>query len=156
MEFEASNIVSGDVYIIQGQSNAQAKMFNGSAHQYEDEFIRVYGSGTDSIEKLILNDNWFIAQGDGDNETDGNTGQWGLRFAKYIVDSLSLPVAIFNQAQGGLGISEFLDPYEVNNSLIYNYNKLLYRLEKNNLKSYVKAIFGLKVNLILILMFHIQ
>tara|TARA_Y100000766_G_C18911852_1_gene608763 strand:+ start:321 stop:3149 length:2829 start_codon:yes stop_codon:yes gene_type:complete len=141
LEFEASNIVSGDVYIIQGQSNAQAKMFNGSAHQYEDEFIRVYASGTDSIEKLILNDNWFIAQGDGDNETNGNTGQWGLRFAKYIVDSLSIPVAIFNQAQGGLGISEFLNPYEADNSLIYNYNKLLYRLEKNNLKSYVKAIF---------------
>ena len=141
LEFQASNIVSGDVYIVQGQSNAQAKMFNGSSYQYEDEFIRVYSSGTDSIEKLILNDNWFIAQGDGDNETDGNAGQWGLRFAKYIVDSLSIPVAIFNQAQGGLGISKFLKPNETDTSLIFNYNKLLYRLEKNNLKSNVKAIF---------------
>ena len=156
LEFEASNIVSGDVYVIQGQSNAQAKMENGTTQFFEDNYIRVYASGTDSIENLVLNNKWYVAQGDGNNETNGNTGQWGLRFAKHIIDSLSIPIAIFNQAKGGLGISKFLPPADNNDSLTYNYNKLLYRLNKNHLKSYVRAIFGHKVNLIQITIVLIQ
>ena len=48
--FESINnigdIVAGDTFIVQGQSNAAAPSYNGSSSEYESEFIRVY-SGTE-------------------------------------------------------------------------------------------------------------
>ena len=41
-----SNIVAGDTYIIQGQSNAVASMRIGSANSNKSDFIRVYACGT--------------------------------------------------------------------------------------------------------------
>lgn len=49
LELSTTNIVCGDVFVIQGQSNAQAKMESGSSHDFQDNFIRVYSSSTDSI-----------------------------------------------------------------------------------------------------------
>ena len=50
-----NEIVSGDVFIIQGQSNAAAVLYNGSSNSYQDNYIRVYSGGyTDS--NGVLND----------------------------------------------------------------------------------------------------
>ena len=47
-----NNIVAGDVYVIQGQSNAIAKMYEGSSSAYKSDFIRVYASGTEDSDGL--------------------------------------------------------------------------------------------------------
>lgn len=141
LELNTTNIVCGDVFVIQGQSNAQAKMESGSSHDFLDNFIRVYSSSTDSTELLIENHQWYYGQGDGGIETNGNTGQWGLRFAKHFVDSMLIPIAIFNQSKNGTGISKFLAPTTYQSNLESIYSKLYYRLSKNNLQDFVKAIF---------------
>jgi len=140
-ELNIINIVCGDVFIIQGQSNAQAKMENGSSQEFQNDFIRVYSSSTDSIDLLIENHQWYYGQGDGGMETNGNTGQWGLRFAKHLVDSLGIPAAIFNQSLSGTGINSFLAPTNYQTELESIYSKLYYRLTKNKLQDFVKAIF---------------
>ena len=142
LEKTITNVVAGDVYIIQGQSNAEAMMrLEGTtANANQSDYIRVYSSGTSGI-STVLNDNkWYIGQGDGYNGTHGNTGQWGLKLAKMLVDELNIPIAIFNSAHGGRKIEFFLAPTNYQTSFTSNYSRLYYRLNKTNLKNYVKAV----------------
>jgi hypothetical protein len=90
----ATDVVAGDVYIIQGQSNAEAKQWSGDANVVQSPYIRVYGTGSE----LGSDSTWYVAQGNGGRTTKGNAGQWGLRMARQIVDSNQVPVAIFNCA----------------------------------------------------------
>ena len=140
------DIVAGDVYIVQGQSNAVAsqKDNSDSANGNTDNFIRVYANAAELESDLITNDEWYIADGDGGRNEDGNAGQWGLKLAKLIVDSENVPVAIFNGARGAKRISYFQENHvqvkpaiSTNN----NYERLLYRLDTTRLKNAVKAVF---------------
>ena len=40
-DYSEDNIVAGDVYIVQGQSNAAAVMYNGSSGAYQNDYLRV-------------------------------------------------------------------------------------------------------------------
>jgi hypothetical protein len=135
-----SNIVAGDAYIIQGQSNAVAAKYSGSANTNKSDFIRVYASGTSDPVELLANDSWYVANGDVNSASNGNTGQWGLKLARLLVDNLQIPVAIFNGAHSGKGISFFKAPLEYKNSQNSNYARLYYRLNKTGLKDNVRAV----------------
>lgn len=134
-----SNIVAGDVYIIQGQSNAVATIRSGSANTNKSDFIRVYASGTSDPITLLANDTWYIANGDVNSTSNGNTGQWGLKLARLLVDNLKIPIAIFNGANGGKAISFFKAPLDYRTSQDSNYGRLYYRLNKTGLKNSVRA-----------------
>ncbi len=137
---EAEDIVCGDVFIVQGQSNAEAPSYNGSSSGYESDFIRVYANGNSSSSSVITNNQWYYGQGDGNSGTNGNTGQWGLVLAKKLVDELNIPIAIFNGAHGGQPISFFQRPSNYQSSTNSNYGRLYYRLNKSGLKSYVRGV----------------
>ena len=110
---EINDIVCGDVFIVQGQSNAAAVQYSGSSGAYESDFIRVYAGGATSSSGLINNDQWYYGQGNGNENTNGNTGQWGLVLAKKLIDELSIPIAIFNGAHGGQPIEFFQRPWKL-------------------------------------------
>ncbi len=138
----ADRIVAGDVYIISGQSNAEARMFfDESANGDQSDFIRVYATGTQTPSNLLINLRWFIGQGDGHRDTQGNTGQWGLSLAKHLVDSQQVPVCIFNGARGGWDVTKFFKDDAAPENLSTNYGRLLYRLNRTKLREKVKAIF---------------
>jgi hypothetical protein len=137
---EAEDIVCGDVFIVQGQSNAEAPSYNGSSSGYESDFIRVYANGNSNSSSVINNNQWYYGQGDGNSGTNGNTGQWGLVLAKKLVDELNIPIAIFNGAHGGQPISFFQRPENYQSSTNSNYGRLYYRLNKSGLKSYVRGV----------------
>jgi hypothetical protein len=141
IEKTVDDIVAGDVFIIQGQSNAEARAFKGSANGNQNNFIRVYSNGTSNSSNLLDNDEWYIGQGDGVSNTNGNTGQWGLKLANSIVNSTNIPVAIFNGAHPGAAIAFFQAPGNYQTSQASNYGRLYYRLNKTGLKDYVRAIF---------------
>ena len=142
LEKEIDDIVAGDVYIIQGQSNAEARKLSGvaSANGFIDPFIRVYANGTNTTSNLLSNDEWYIGQGDGSRDSDGNTGQWGLKLANSIVNTTNIPVAIFNGAVGGKEIDFFKAPSDYQTSQSSNYGKMYYRLTKTGLKNYVRSV----------------
>ncbi len=135
-----NNIVAGDTYIIQGQSNAEAPMVQGSANNYRDDFIRVYASGTHFKDSLPEDNNWYVGQGDGYRTSRGNTGQWGLKLAKMLIDSINIPIAIFNGAHGGKDINFYQCPEDYQTTLTSNYSRLYYRLNKSGLKDFVRAV----------------
>jgi hypothetical protein len=135
-----TEVVAGDVFIVQGQSNAEANQRNGSASANNSDFIRVYASGTENGNNLQNNDNWYVAQGDGDKETNGNAGQWGLKLARMLLDDLNIPIAIFNGAHGGQPIEFFQAPGDYKTSTGSNYGRMYYRLNRTGLKDKVRAI----------------
>ena len=137
---DVDDIVAGDVFVIQGQSNAAAVMYNGSASGYQSDYIRVYSGGNISSSGLLSNDSWYYGQGDGNENSSGNTGQWGLALAKKLVDEFNIPIAIFNGAHGGQPISFFQAPTDYSSSTNSNYGRLYYRLTKNGLKNAVRGI----------------
>jgi len=142
-----NSVVAGDTYIIQGQSNAEAEMAigGGSSDENINKFIRVYASGTKHENALLSDDKWYYGQGDGDSESAGNTGQWGLKLANMMLKETGYPIAIFNGATGGEAIDFFQKDYHNDGSEVdpktNNYERLRLRLEKNNLEDAVRAIF---------------
>lgn len=137
------DIVAGDVYIIQGQSNAEAIMYDGSSNANLNDYIRVYARGTHDENVLWGDDSWYYGQGDGSRSSAGNTGQWGIRLANKIVTNNNIPVAIFNGARGGRGIGYFKSDYAgvLEPGITNNYSRLLYRLDTTNLSDKVRAVF---------------
>jgi hypothetical protein len=143
------NVVAGDVFIINGQSNAVARNREGSTASMDDnqsDFIRTVGST--ERDDIALTDPalnvWSLANTGisfNDAEQAGFVGEWGLKLGKLIVDGQNIPVAIFNGARGAKGIAwhqvNHNDPD--NNSNVYE--RLLHRLTLVNLENEVKAIF---------------
>ena len=137
---EVNDIVCGDVFIVQGQSNAAAVQYSGTSSGYASDYIRVYAGGATSSSVLINNDQWYYGQGDGNENTNGNIGQWGLVLAKQLVDELNIPIAIFNGAHGGQPIEFFQRPSNYEYSTDSNYGRLFYRLQKTELKENVRGL----------------
>ncbi len=56
LEHSIESIVAGDVFIIQGQSNAESRIRNSdSSYEYDSEFIRVYANGSETGSNLLIN-----------------------------------------------------------------------------------------------------
>ncbi len=134
------DIVIGDVFVIQGQSNAAALAYNGSSNSYRSDFIRVFSGGHRSSGGVLSDSEWHYGQGDGNEDSKGNTGQWGLVLAKKLVDQLEIPIAIINGADGGKPVSFFQAPSDYKSSTNSNYGRLYYRLNKMGLKDAVRAV----------------
>ncbi|MFK7925591.1 MAG: sialate O-acetylesterase [Bacteroidia bacterium] len=136
----ADSVVAGDVYVITGQSNAEAESYDGSASGESNSYIRVYGRSvyfSNVIDKL----DWFVGQGDGNRLSDGNTGQWGLKMANSLVTNESIPVAIFNGAHGGKPITFFERNDADHDDHSTNYGKLLNRLLRTNSDQKIRGFF---------------
>ncbi|MFE9654422.1 sialate O-acetylesterase [Micromonospora sp. NPDC006431] len=120
-------ILAGDVYVIQGQSNAVAATYQGSSAGEESPFIRSYGSPTADPVLSAADRRWNYAGSEVTNQP-GSIGQWGIRMARRIVDTYQVPVAILNGAHGGQPISFFqrndADPDDIRT----NYGRLRQRL----------------------------
>lgn len=133
----ASNLVAGDAFLIQGQSNAEASLYRGSTEALQSNYIRSYGTGNENG----TTDEWYIASGDGNRKNGGHVGQWGLRVARHIVDSYKIPVCIINGAHGGMAISFFArnDSRPLLQST--NYGRTLKRIQDAGLKGFIRAAY---------------
>jgi hypothetical protein len=71
----------------------------------------------------------------------GNTGQWGLRFARLLVDQRKIPVAIFNGNHSGQPIAFFRRNEAEPADPATNYGRLLRRVRVARLQDKVRALF---------------
>lgn len=140
-EYTAQNVVCGDVYIIQGQSNAVANAYNGLANPvYRDSFMRSFGTSDYTYNVCAADTFWHFVNGD-NYYSAGSIGQWGLVLAKYILDSFKMPVAILNGAVGGTPVSSH-QKYKIDPENLYTiYGRLLYRMRKAKLQNAVRGLF---------------
>jgi hypothetical protein len=137
--YTADRIAAGDAIIIQGQSNAEGSMKSGSSSAYNNDFIRVYGYGTASWFQPFIQ--WYIGQGDGYADTQGNTGQWGLVLANALVTSTQRPIVIFNGGNAGKPVSYFLKNNAAPNDLSNSYGRMLTRVQEAGFQNHIRAIF---------------
>jgi hypothetical protein len=134
-------IACGDAYLISGQSNSVANSYNGLSNTYyRDSFIRSYGSSSPSVAGAMNDTGWYLADGDG-IYNKGCVGQWGLVFARHVLDSTGIPVCIINAGVGGTPITfhqkNLLNAEDLNT----NYGRMLYRARKAGLQEKIRGIF---------------
>ena len=135
-----TDVVAGDVFVVSGQSNGEARMWSGSASSNGSNFIRTFSGNQNSGSSVLLSSAWFQANGDTFGAA-ASVGQWGLKLARLLMDDLQIPIAIFNNGEGGKPISYFARPSDYTTSLSTNYGRLFYRLNTAGLRDYVKGIF---------------
>ncbi len=132
---QITNVVAGDAYIIQGQSNAEARQFHDPSYDNESPFIRVLGCGIDCDEQ------WYEGQANSSFGGKGNVGQWGMKMAKLLVDYHQVPVAIFNGAHGDKRIAFFQRNDQHPTDQTTNYGRLLTRVQAANFKNHIRGVF---------------
>ena len=88
-----TNLVCGDAYILQGQSNAVA--MDGLADDLTtDPFIRTYGqSGGGWGNAVRKGSQWWV-------------GYWGFDLALFLTNTYQMPICIINGAVGGTRIDQ--------------------------------------------------
>ncbi|MFV0411442.1 MAG: LamG-like jellyroll fold domain-containing protein, partial [Paracoccus sp. (in: a-proteobacteria)] len=128
-----NDILVGDAYLINGQSNAYASRINGSTTNLRSPYIVTYAGRANP-----LNDNWYQANGDSES---GFIGQWGLKMARQIVDNYQVPVAILNEADPGTPISNFMRNEANHYNTGTNYGRLLTRAKNAGIQNNIRGIF---------------
>ncbi len=147
LETEACDIVAGDAYLIQGQSNAVAGIplalltdptIDHAYRHHTSPFIRTFGllSKDDTLYTWRKEQAPLFYR-----YADNFIGQWGLVLAKSIVDQYGVPVAILNGAIGGISIDSMMphpdDPTDVGKP----YGRFLKRVKTSGLLPHLRAIF---------------
>lgn len=132
----ADSICAGDVYILNGQSNAESRSEGEKTNHLKNVFIRSYGNASESpcIKK------WFVASGDGTRDSAGHIGQLGMEIASKLMNERSIPICIMNGAVGGMEISYFLRDEANHQNMSTSYGRLLNRISDVNLTSHIRAI----------------
>jgi hypothetical protein len=136
---ERTGVVSGDVYVVEGQSNAEAAKRSGTASAEESPFVRSYGSPTADAPLSSADRVWNYATGDVTGQS-GSVGQWAIRMGRRIVDTYHVPVAIFQGAHGGKPIGFFQRNDANPDDITTNYGRLRQRLTAAGVISQVRAV----------------
>ncbi|MFM8880261.1 MAG: DUF2341 domain-containing protein, partial [Verrucomicrobiota bacterium] len=99
----ATNLVCGDAYLIDGQSNAVATDWGEGQPEYRSDWIRSFGSmGHDRPE----DGSWGDAVHRGRNDERHQVGYWAMELGRHLVETHRIPVCFLNGAVGGTRIDQ--------------------------------------------------
>jgi hypothetical protein len=129
------NLVCGDAYIIQGQSNAVAYDFGKEEPTFRSEWIRSVGHETKKGAE------WGNAVHRGSKPGNPPIGYWGMELGRRLVEAHRIPVCFINGAVGGTRIDQHqrneAEPEDPNTI----YGRLLTRVKLAKLTHGVRGIF---------------
>ena len=138
---KAGDLVCGDVFIIQGQSNAEAWTDKRIVHPYRSPWLRSFG--TPSTNKDRARDAVWgnaLSFNGGQNHHHFQVGYWGVELGKLLIETHKVPICITNGAQGGTRIDQHqrneADPTDVTTI----YGRLLWRLQQAKLTHGVRGV----------------
>ena len=138
---QARDLVCGDAFIIQGQSNAEAWTDQRVIHPYRSPWLRSFGTPTTHQARArdVVWGNALSFNG-GENHHHLQIGYWGVELGKMLIEKHHIPICIINGAQGGTRVDQHqrneADPTDVNTI----YGRLLWRLQQAKLTHGVRAI----------------
>jgi hypothetical protein len=135
----ARNLVCGDAFLIDGQSNALATDTGEKSPAETSEWIRSYGGPAGDTQgarpNLWCNPVWKAQKGE-----KAELGYWGMELAKRLVASQKMPIFIINAAVGGTRIDQHqrneTDPTDP--STIYG--RMLWRVRQARLAHGIRAV----------------
>ena len=144
------NIVCGDAYLIQGQSNALATDTGEKSPPETNEWVRSYGGQSgrgdstnwvrDRFAKgrpnLWCNPVWKKSE----KGEKAELGWWGMALAKRLVASQKMPIFIINGAVGGTRIDEHQATPGNHGDLKTIYGRTLWRIQQAKLTHGIRAV----------------
>ena len=133
------NLVCGDAYIIDGQSNALATDTGEKSPPETSEWIRSYGRPSqnpkDNQGNLWCLPVWKAAKGE-----KAELGWWGMELAKRLVESQKMPIFMINAAVGGTRIDQHQRNTTDPTDLTTIYGRMLWRVRQAKLTHGIRGI----------------
>ena len=137
----ATNLVCGDAFIIQGQSNAEAWTDKRVVHPYRSDWLRSFGTPTTNKEKArdVVWGNAMSFNG-GKNHHHLQIGYWGVELGKMLIEEHEVPIFIINGAQGGTRVDQHLRNEDEPTDVTSIYGRLLWRLRQAKLTHGIRGV----------------
>jgi len=136
---KAGNIVCGDAYIIEGQSNALATDTGEKSPLDTNEWIRSYARpryySKDTPQNLWCNPVWKAGR-----EHRAELGWWGMELAKRLLRSQKVPIFIINAAAGGTRIDQHQRSKTDPADLATIYGRMLWRVREAKMTHGIRAV----------------
>jgi hypothetical protein len=133
-----TNLVCGDAYLINGQSNAVATDWGKDDPTYHSEWIRSYGSMSGSPNGVRL---WGEAVHRSREGEKLQVGYWGMELARRLVENHRIPVCILNGAVGGTRIDQHQRNPDHPEDMTTIYGRLLWRVQQARLTHGIRGLF---------------
>ncbi|MSU36491.1 MAG: DUF2341 domain-containing protein [Pedosphaera sp.] len=134
-----NNIVCGDAYLIEGQSNALATDTGENSPPETNAWIRSYGrppdNANDALGNLWCNPVWKAQNGE-----KAELGWWGMELAKRLLESQKVPIFIINAAVGGTRIDQHQRQGADPTDLTTLYGRMLWRVKQAKLTHGIRGI----------------
>jgi len=134
-----NDLVCGDAYVIQGQSNALATDTDEKSPLETSEWIRSYGRRSLEPDDAAGNF-WCLPVWRAQEAENAEIGWWGMELAKRLVASQKMPVFIVNGAVGGTRIDQHqrneADPADLRTI----YGRMLWRVRQAKLTHGIRGI----------------
>jgi len=134
------HIACGDLYLVNGGSNAMAGRCAGKANQHQHPFLRSFGTRDARILTMKSDTQWHVAEGDA-WEGPGAIGQWALRLGSELVRTHNVPIGILSGADREKAIGFFRRSANDPTALHTNYGRLLHRAEQAEARESARALF---------------
>jgi hypothetical protein len=135
----AGNLVCGDAYLIDGQSNALATDTGEQSPPETSDWIRSYGSprGEQNGPRQNL---WCYPVWKAQKGEQAELGWWGMELAKRLVQSQKIPIFIINGAVGGTRIDQHQRCETNHTDLTTIYGRMLWRVEQARLTHGIRGV----------------
>ena len=134
------NIVCGDAYIIDGQSNAEANDYGKAVNPFTSDFLRSFGCADTDPEKCRLN-LWGNAVSYDNQGAKLQIGYWGIELGKQLIADQKIPVCIINGSVGGsrIDVHQRNEANPTDSTTIYG--RLLWRIRQAGLTHGISGVF---------------
>ncbi len=137
-----SDLVCGDAYIIEGQSNGLATDTGEKSPLVTSEWIRSYGRPSENPKEAHNNQGnlwclpvWKAGKGD-----KAELGWWGMELAKRLLESQKMPIFMLNAAVGGTRIDQHQRSAVAPTDLTTIYGRMLWRVQQAKLTHGIRGI----------------
>ena len=134
-----NNLVCGDAYLIEGQSNALATDTGEHSPPDTSEWIRSYGRPAGE-EKGPHQNLWCYPVWKAQKGEKAELGWWGMELAKRLVLSHKIPIFILNAAVGGTRIDQHQRNEADPTDLKTIYGRMLWRLRQARLTHGIRGV----------------
>lgn len=133
------DIVCGDAYIIDGQSNALATDTSEMSPAETSTWIRSYASASQNAKDNEGN-LWVLPVWKAREGQRAELGWWGMELAKRLVENQRMPIFMINAAVGGTRIDQHQRNMQDPTDLSTIYGRMLWRVERAKLTHGIRAI----------------
>jgi hypothetical protein len=135
-----NNLVCGDAFIIDGQSNALATDTHEQSPPETNEWIRSYGRPAGNAREVPPGNLWCLPVWKAQKGEKAELGWWGMVLAKRLLESQKVPIFIITAAVGGSRIDQHQRNEADPTDLTTIYGRMLWRVQQAKLTHGIRAI----------------